>query len=149
MYFGVLPALVPIHSRSLQASNAVILRQAALCCLMIASAPECKKGNRWNWMEVIGGWWWGEIRCCKKVERGGKKEINVYLRASCARQEPRPPLSGSPRSEHDTIWPVHCPATPATHLDHTPPCTSHIDCCLCPPGTSAGREIDGSKYSCL
>lgn len=36
----VLPALVPIHSRSLQANNAVILRQAALCCLIIASAPE-------------------------------------------------------------------------------------------------------------
>lgn len=35
-----LPALVPIHSRSLHASRAVILRQAALCCLMIASAPE-------------------------------------------------------------------------------------------------------------
>lgn len=34
------PALVPIHSRSLHANNAVILRQAALCCLMIASAPE-------------------------------------------------------------------------------------------------------------
>lgn len=41
-----LPALVPIHSRSLQASNAVILRQAALCCLMIASAPEHRGGNK-------------------------------------------------------------------------------------------------------
>lgn len=40
-----LPALVPIHSRSLQANSAVILRQAALCCLMIASAPG-QRGQR-------------------------------------------------------------------------------------------------------
>lgn len=33
------PALVPIHSRSLQARRAVILKHAALCCRMIASEP--------------------------------------------------------------------------------------------------------------
>lgn len=46
----LLPALVPIHSRSLQANNAVILRQAALCCLMMASAPEwTERKERIGW----------------------------------------------------------------------------------------------------
>lgn len=59
MYFGFLisvflPALVPIHSRSLQASNAVILRQAALCCLMIASAPEWRERKKRMGIEVRG-----------------------------------------------------------------------------------------------
>lgn len=52
------PALVPIHSRSLQANNAVILRQAALCCLMIASAPERRERKQWwGWRTVnVGSW---------------------------------------------------------------------------------------------
>ena len=33
------PALVPTQSMSLQARMVVILRQAALCCLMISSQP--------------------------------------------------------------------------------------------------------------
>lgn len=33
------PALVPIHSKSLQARSAVIRKQAALCCRMMASEP--------------------------------------------------------------------------------------------------------------
>lgn len=35
--FRSTPALVPIHSRSLQANNEVIRRQADLCCRMISS----------------------------------------------------------------------------------------------------------------
>lgn len=45
-FTGFVPALVPIHSRSLQASSAVILRQAALCCLMIASEPGVERRKR-------------------------------------------------------------------------------------------------------
>lgn len=33
------PALVPIHSKSLHTRRAVIRRQAALCCRMMASEP--------------------------------------------------------------------------------------------------------------
>ena len=33
------PALVPTHSSSSHTSSAVILRQAALCCRMMASEP--------------------------------------------------------------------------------------------------------------
>ena len=33
------PALVPIHNKSLQINNDVTRKQAALCCLIIASAP--------------------------------------------------------------------------------------------------------------
>lgn len=39
----ITPALVPIHNKSLQANNAVTLKQAALCCLIISSQPEIKK----------------------------------------------------------------------------------------------------------
>lgn len=78
---------------------------------------------------------WGAVQKC------------VYLQASYAQQAPRPPLSGFPRSERGTVWRVHCPVTPTTHPDRTPPCKSHTDCCLCPPGTSAamegGRETGG------
>lgn len=35
----ITPALVPTHNKSLQASSAVTLRQAALCCLIISSQP--------------------------------------------------------------------------------------------------------------
>ena len=37
------PALVPIHKRSLQASNAVTRKHAALCCRMIASEPATRR----------------------------------------------------------------------------------------------------------
>lgn len=64
----------------------------------------------------------------------------TYLQAFCARPVPRPPPSGSPRSEHGTSWPAHCPAAPATPPDSTPPWTSRSDCCRCPPGTSAEHK---------
>lgn len=37
--FKTTPALVPTHSKSLQANSAVTLKQAALCCRMISSQP--------------------------------------------------------------------------------------------------------------
>lgn len=138
-----LPALVPIHSRSLQANNAVILRHAALCCLMMASAPE------WTWNNVGGGavmisdgehgesiWRKGPVNKLMPLSLWR----NVYLQASCERQVPRPLLSGSPSSGHGTVWHVHCLARPTTHPDRRLPCKSRTDCCLCPPGTSAVTE---------
>lgn len=38
----ITPALVPIHNKSLQASRAVALKQAALCCRIISSQPISK-----------------------------------------------------------------------------------------------------------
>lgn len=38
------PALVPTHSSSSHTSSAVILRQAALCCRMMASEPKGRDG---------------------------------------------------------------------------------------------------------
>jgi hypothetical protein len=38
----ITPALVPTHSKSLQANKDVTLRQAALCCLMMSSQPANK-----------------------------------------------------------------------------------------------------------
>lgn len=144
----------------------MILRQAALCCLMIASAPEqgpnkvrlitdsgqtpLKFKNDKHFLSTS----LKKENVIKKNYNTTKqlkhiKSLSAYLQASCAQLVPRRPLSGSPRSERGIVWPAHCPAMPATHPDCTPPCMSRTDCCQCPPGTSAGRnkERDGGKLS--
>ena len=40
---SITPALVPIHNKSLQIKSDVTRKQAALCCRIIASAPERQK----------------------------------------------------------------------------------------------------------
>ena len=47
-----MPALVPIHKRSLQANSEVIRKQAALCCRIISSQASNKKN---------------ELRTCHKI----------------------------------------------------------------------------------
>lgn len=85
--------------------------------------------------------WWVRSQGRNSGEDEGSYSLCVsYLQASYAQQAPHPPLSGSPASERGTVWPGHCPATPTKHPDRTPPCRSHTDCCLCPPGTSAENE---------
>lgn len=111
----------------------MILRQAALCCLMIASAPERERKS------CIGDEGWEEQ--FRKSNLKSTEPINVnYLRAFCALQAPRRLPSSSPSSERGTAGPARCLAVPTTHPDHRPPYRSRSGCCLCPPGTSAVEE---------
>lgn len=76
-----LPALVPIQSRSLHASNAVILRQAALCCLMMASAPEWRERKESG---IVGEWEWdggqGGMRMKEGVKvRDRESEVGIKI----------------------------------------------------------------------
>lgn len=86
--------------------------------------------------------WGGEsskLKCPLRRQSQKRVEpLNVnYLRAFCARQVPRRPLSGFPSSERGTAGPVRCPAVPTTPPDRRPPYRWRSDCYLCPLGTSA------------
>lgn len=66
------PALVPTHSSSSHTNSAVILRQAALCCRMMASEPGESR------IVGLGG------RPCPGPPRRGV--VGQYLLTSCAQE---------------------------------------------------------------
>lgn len=67
------PALVPTHSSSAHTNSAVILRQAALCCRMMASEP----GGKSSIFEPLADL----AKASPRMGAGGQ-----YLPASCAQE---------------------------------------------------------------
>lgn len=86
------PALVPTHSSSSHTSSAVILRQAALCCRMMASEPRGQDGPELGLSPGPGsassiggqkgsrgkgqGLGWTEVSTCQHPVHGG---CDVYF----------------------------------------------------------------------
>lgn len=69
------PALVPTHSSSSHTSKAVILRQAALCCLMMASEPGVGGQTR-----AEANPWPGKVSSMVR-QKGSKGKGSARLRA--------------------------------------------------------------------